>query len=176
LNLSNLNKLLPGVSVPSKVYYRLVDARYALEIDEIVHTVLYSWRYNPKGEFGVLYLSISSECAYREKLKQIHGRKQDLSPQVVGVFKVNLTKCLDLTNSSFRETLNVSLDELINRYDFSLTQSIAREARKLGFEAIIAPSAVGENCSSLVVFKDKLVPPSYCIYERELERGKVPNL
>lgn len=169
MNFSALKELLPGVLSPSKIYCRLVDARYASEIDEIAHTVLYSWRYNPKGEFGVLYLSISSECAYREKLKQVHGRKRDLFPQVVGAFKVNLTKCLDLTNPSLRQTLGVSVDQLIDPSDFSLTQSIAREARNLGFEAIVAPSAVGEDCSSLVVFKDKLIPPSYCIYDKELE-------
>jgi len=171
LNLSALKKLLPGISPPSKTYYCLVDARYASEIDEIAHTVIYSWRYNPKREFGVLYLSISPECAYREKLKQIHGRKQDLSPQVIGTFRVKLTKCLDLTTPSFLQTFRVSRDQLINSSDFTMTQSIARQARKLGFEAIIAPSAIGEDCSSLVVFKDKLIPPSYCIYDPQSIRS-----
>jgi len=171
LNLSALKRLLPGISPPSKTYYRLVDARYASEIDEIAHTVIYSWHYNPKGEFGVLYLSISPECAYQEKLKQVHGRKQDLTPQVIGTFKVNLTKCLDLTNPSLLQTFRVSLDQLINPSDFSLTQSIARQTRTLGFEAIIAPSSIGEDCSSLVVFKDKLTPPSYCIYDSQSIRS-----
>lgn len=171
MNFSTLKKLLPGISSPSKIYYRLVNVRYASEIDEIAHTVLYSWRYNPKGEFAVLYLSISPECAYREILKQVYGYKQYLRPQVVGDFRVNLTKCLDLTNPSLLQTLGVSTDQLINPSDFSLTQSIAREARNLGFEAIIAPSAVGEDCSSLVVFKDKLTPPSYCIHDEESVRS-----
>lgn len=152
-----------------------MHARYASEIDEIAHTVIYSWRYNPKGEFGILYLSISPECTYREKLKQVHGRKQNLSPQVIGTFRVKLTKCLDLTTPSILQTFRVSLDQLINPFinpsDFSLTQSIARQARKLGFEAIIAPSAIGENCSSLVVFKDKLTPPSYCICDEQSVRS-----
>jgi hypothetical protein len=145
----------------------MVNARYANEIEEIAHTVLYSWHYNPKGEFGVLYLSISPECAYQEKLKQVHGRRSDLSSQVVGTFQVNLSKCLDLTAPSVRQVLKVAIDQLVDPSDFTMTQSIAREARKLGFEAIIAPSAVGEDCSSLVVFKDKLNPPSYCIYDAQ---------
>lgn len=171
MNLSALKNLLPGISPPSKIYYRLVHARYASEIDEIAHTVIYSWRYNPKGEFGVLYLSINPECAYWEKLKQVHGRKSDLSSQVVGTFQVNLSKCLDLTTPSILQTFRVSLDQLINPSDFTMTQSIAREARKLGFEAIIAPSAIGEDCNSLVVFKDKLTPPSYCIYDSQSIRS-----
>lgn len=166
MNLSALKNLLPGAPPPSRTYYRLIDARHASEIDEIAHTILNSWRYNPKGEFGVLYLSTSPECAYREKLKQVHGRKQDLSPQVLGAFEVNLTKCLDLNSPSSLQTLDMSPDQLINP-DFPLTQAIAREARNLGFEAIIAPSAIGEDCRSLIVFKDKLVPPSYCICDKQ---------
>ncbi len=165
MNLSYLKKVLPGISAPSKRYYRIINAQYANEIEEIAHTVLFSWRYNPKGEFGVLYLSISPECAYREKLKQVNGHKSDLFSQVIGIFQVNLSKCLDLTDSSINQVLKVTIDQLIDPSDFTITQSIAREARKLGFEAIIAPSAVDEECSSLVVFKDKLNPPSSCMYD-----------
>lgn len=161
-----LRELLPGAPPPSNTYYRIVNARYAAEMDEMVHTILYSWRYNPRGEFGVLYLSISPDCAYREKLKQVHGRKQDLPPQLIGTFRINLTGCLDLTNTSFLKKLHLSTDQLIDPTDFSVTQIIAREARSSGFEAIIAPSAIGEDCSTLVVFKDKLVPPAYCICDK----------
>ncbi len=167
MNLSALKNLLPGVSLSVKIYYRMVEANYAPKIDEIAQTVLVSWRYNPKGEFGVLYLSISPECAYQEKLKQVHGHKSDLKQQVIGKFSVNLIRCLDLTKPSFQQTIGVTSSLLIDPSDFSLTQSIAREARSLGFEAIIAPSAVNDERSSLVVFKDKLIPPSYCIYAKQ---------
>ena len=167
MNLSALKKVLPGISSPFDRYYRMVNNIYASEIDEITHSILFSWRYNPKGEFGVLYLSINPECAYREKLKQVSGHKEDLLPQAVGSFRVKLTKCLDLTNSSFRKKLGISREQLIEPFDFSMTHSIAREARNLGFEAIIAPSAIGDDCSTLVVFKDKLNPPSYCILDEK---------
>ncbi len=166
MKLHALRELLPGAPPPSDTYYRIVNAHYAAEMDEMVHTILYSWRYNPRGEFGVLYLSISPDCAYREKLKQVHSRKQDLPPQVIGTFSVNLTGCLDLTNISFLKKLHLSTDQLIDTSDFSLTQIIAREARNSGFEAIIAPSAIGEDCSTLVVFKDRLIPPAYCICDK----------
>jgi RES domain-containing protein len=144
-----------------------VNDIYASEIDEITHSILYSWRYNPKGEFGVLYLSVSPKCAYREKLKQVSGHEEDLLPQAVGSFRVDLARCLDLTNASFREKLGISREQLTLSFDFSMTQSIAREARNLGFEAIIAPSAIGTDCGTLVVFKDKLSPPSYCILDEK---------
>lgn len=165
MNLSNLQQLLPGAACV-QTYYRIVHAKYAPEIDETAHTVLHSWRFSPKGEFGVLYLSSTSECAYRENLKKVQGRKGDLPPLVTGPFEVHLSRCLDLTNPSCQQTLGVSPEQLLDPTDFTLTQSIARQARKLGFEAILAPSAVGADCRSLVVFKDKLNPPSYCICDR----------
>lgn len=171
MKLHALRELLPGAPPSSNTYYRIVNARYAAEMDEMVHTILYSWRYNPRGEFGVLYLSISPDCAYREKLKQVHGRKQDLPHQVIGTFRVNLSGCLDLTNSSFLKKLHLSTNQLIDPTDFSITQIIAREARSSGFEAIIAPSAIGEDCSTLVVFKDRLIPPAYCICDKDSIRS-----
>lgn len=142
----------------------MVHSNYADEIDEITHTMHFSWRYNPPGEFGVLYLSVSAECAFQEKLKQAHGRLQDLPAQVVGAFRIRI-KCLDLTDEKRRKNLGVTLQQLTSPTDFSVTQRLAREARKMGFEGIIAPSAASEDCYSLVVFKDKLKPPSYCILE-----------
>jgi RES domain-containing protein len=161
LNLSALKELLPGGLPPEKIYYRVVNSHYAQEIDEITHTMHYSWRYNPSGEFGVLYLSSSANCAFQEKLRQVNGRKEDLPLQAAGRFRVKLN-CLDLTDRKTLKILEVNPLQLIDRRDFTTTQNISREARKLGFEGIAAPSAIGEECHTLVVFKDKLNPPSYC--------------
>lgn len=162
MNLAGLAALLTRGAAADKAFYRMIDARHVAEIDETAQTVLHSWRYNPKGEFGVLYLSSSPECCWKEKLKQVHGRASDLAPQAVGRFDCNLSKCLDLTDAACRKALSVAVDELIQPADFTPTQSLAREARRAGFEAIIAPSAIGVDCKTLIVFKDKLVPPAYC--------------
>jgi RES domain-containing protein len=163
LKLSALHDLLPGTPPPATYYYRLVAQEYASQIDETAQTVLHAWRYNPRGEFGVLYLSSSPECAYREKLKQVLGKTGHLKPQVVGRFRVYLPRCLHLTNPVCLATLAVTTEQLVDPSDFSVTQSIAREARRLGFEAILAPAAIGADCQSLVVFKDKLSPPASCL-------------
>lgn len=163
MKLSGLSDLLPGQPPPATQYYRLVEKDYALQIDETAQTVLRAWRYNPRGEFGVLYLSSQPECAYREKLKQVFGKKHYLKPQVVGQFAVNLSKCLHLTNADCLTKLGVTREQLIDPSDFFVPQAIAREARRLGFEAILAPAAIGEDCHSLVVFKDKLAPPASCL-------------
>jgi len=162
LNSSALRELSPGISLSREEWFRIVAKEHASEIDEIAHTILHSWRYNPRGEFGVLYLSSSPECAYREKLKQVSGRAQDLPPQVVGKFSVKIERCLDLTREEVREKIRVTLEDLTRPDDFSLTQTLAREARRVGFHALLVPSAVGKDCLTLVVFKDRLEPPAYC--------------
>lgn len=162
MNTAGLSKLLTHPASVRKSYYRLVDARYVVEIDETAHTVVYSWRYNPKGEFGVLYLSSSPECCWREKLKQVQGNAADLPAQVIGRFDVRLSKCLDLTDPVSLKALAVDTGDLTEPSDFATTQELARQARRIGFEAILAPSAIGAECHSLVVFKDKLVSPGLC--------------
>ncbi len=171
MNLNALKELLPGVSLSDDTYYRLVIASAATKIDDIAQSILNSWRYNPKGEFGVLYLSKSPDCAYREKLKQVYNDALSLPPQVIGKFSVSSTRCLDLTQPSFQDTLGLSPSQLIDSDDFSVTQSIAREARNLGFEIIIVPSAIGNDCKNLVVFRDRFNPPSYCIVDKQSIRS-----
>jgi hypothetical protein len=87
-----------------------VEKDYALQIDETAQTVLRAWRYNPRGEFGVLYLSSQPECAGTGRnFKQVFGTKKHyLKPQVVGQFAVNLSKCLHLTNADCLTKLGVT--------------------------------------------------------------------
>lgn len=167
MKLAALPALLPGIAPPTRKYFRMVGAAHAADIDETAHTVLYSWRYNPKGEFAVLSLSSTPECAYREKLKQVGEDPRSLKPQVVATFTLRLARCLDLTDAATRRRLGVSLSQLVGPTDFTVIQALAREARKLGFEAIMAPSAIGDDCHSLVVFKDRLAPPSCCLLVKD---------
>ncbi len=163
MNLEALTGLRPGTPPPQTSYYRNVNAGDAEAIDEIACSVLRSWRYNPKGEFGVLYLASSPECAWREILKQVGGNAGSLKPRVVARFDVKLAACLDLTLPETRAKLDLSLEAILDPSDFLVPQSLARQARRLGFEAIIAPAAVGGGaCHNLAVFKDRLSPPSRC--------------
>ena len=163
MNLAALKRLRPGVRPPQTRWHRMVDARWAESIDETAQTVLRAWRWNPVGEFGVLYLSKSVDCCRREKLRQVGGNPDFLPPQIVGTFEAKLRRCLDLTSPKVLKVLCLTREELIAADDFAKPQAVARAARRLGFEALIAPSAVGLDCATLVVFKDKLAPPSSCI-------------
>lgn len=169
MNLAALPRLLPGVLLERKSCCRLVAKKYAEQMENTAHAVLYEWRYNPKGEFGVLYLSSSSDCAYREKLKQVQDRAEDLPSLAVGFFDLHL-QCLDVTDHDVRTALSIDLASLVHPTDFSVTHPLSREARRTGFDAIIAPSAIGGDCHSLVVFRDMLAPPSYCVLQKQTVR------
>jgi len=148
-----------------------VNKTFSDTIDEIGPSLLTGGRYNPPAEFGVLYLTSSPECARREKLKQFFDNIEAIPPQVVGRFQVNLPKCLDLTNTKNLELLKLSRQQLIDPTDYTLTQGVAKEVRHAGFDALLAPAATHAECRTLVVFKDKLVPPAFCI----LDPGSIQN-
>lgn len=145
----------------------MVNEGYAVTIDDIGPSFLLGGRYNPRNEFGVIYLSSSPECSYMEKLRQIRGHKDRLLSQVVASFHIKIERCLDLISEEILRKMGITQDDLVRDNDFSIPQGIAREARNVGFEAIIAPSAVGAACKTLVVFKDKLSPPSFCALKPE---------
>jgi len=163
LNLDLLETLYPGIPAPIYPYCRMVDAEFRDAIDEIAPSIVHGGRYNPPGEFGVLYLAQSAECAYQEKLRQVHGKKAGLRPQVVGNFKMRLDRCLDLTSTRVLGNLGTTKTQLVLPDDYSVPRRIAKQARKTGFDALYVPSAAAEYCANLVVFKDRLAPPAFCV-------------
>lgn len=165
MNLGAVQSLFPGVASPHKNYFRVVSKEFASGIDDIGPSFLVGWRYNPKHEFGVLYLAISPECCALERNRQFGGGSDVFRPVVTGRFKVDIKRCLDLTRKDILRSLEIKPEDLLGTTDYALTQSIAREARRVGFEALIAPSAASDHCQNLVVFKDKLAPPSYCLFD-----------
>lgn len=161
-----IRELFPGTSLSGN-FYRMLDRRFGVKMDEISPSLLYGGRYNPAGEFGVLYLAVSPRCAYAELLKQVDGIKEDLPALVVGTFRLDLRKCFDLTDVHVQKSLGVTPADLIIPADFQLTHQISQVVRKIGFEALLAPSAASEECKNLVVYKDKLLPPSFCIFDAD---------
>ncbi len=170
-NEESLSPLLPGVPAPSETYYRMIEINYLGAIDEIGPSMTFGGRYNPRGEFGVLYLSVSPDCAFLEKLKQYFGNKEAIPDQSIAIFRVNVRKCLNLLDSHVLEHLKLTRAMLIDPTDYGLTQTLSRAARAAGFEALLAPAATEEKCQTLVVYKDKLLPPSFCICDTKSIRA-----
>jgi len=169
VNLAAVQTLFPGVEAPRKSYYRVIGKEFAATIDDIGPSFLNGGRFNPKHEFGVLYLSVSPACCNQERARQFPAGTGFFRPFVTARFRVDLRRCLDLTRPEFLEDLAVQRADLLMDNDYVLPQAIAREARRVGFDALIAPSAASDRCQNLVVFKDKLTPPSYCLLDTILD-------
>jgi RES domain-containing protein len=119
------------------------------------------FRFNPAGEFGVLYVALSPSTARAELERQASRLGVPLSrmaPRLMLHLDVALERVLDLADAQVRAGWSLSLDELSSD-DYTRCHEIAREARAAGYEAIRYPSATGEG-ENLAIFFDRLSPAS----------------
>jgi len=107
-------------------------------------------RYNPRREFGALYLSESPAACRAEMRRRPGVRVQYWHARL----KVRVAKALDLTDPVTRDKLGITEQVLVSD-DWTMTQDLGRAARRAGFNAIIVPSAAGKH-HNLVIFKDLL--------------------
>lgn len=118
-------------------------------------------RWNPRGEYGVLYTALDEETAKAE-LERLAERQgltlDDFAPRDLVSIEVSLSKVLNLTDDNISEQLGIKESEIVGN-DVSLCLEISRLARRAGFEAILAPSATKKG-AVLVVFPDCLRPTS----------------
>ena len=118
-------------------------------------------RWNPQGEYGVLYTALIEETAVAEleRLAERQGlTSDDLAPRDLVSIEVSLSKILDLTDNKIMQQIGIRENEIVGN-DPALCLEISRLARRAGFEAILAPSATKKG-SILVVFPDRLGPAS----------------
>ena len=160
-------RAIEGSPFEKRTLYRIVPTAYLEAMDEIGPSMRLGGRYNPPGEFGALYLTINTECALSEMVKKVFGNRAALPPLSVGEFQVSLRKVLDLTDKGVLQKLGMAPGLLLDPTDYSVTQELASAARHNGFEGLIVPSAVREDCRNMVVFKDKMLPPSFCILDSQ---------
>lgn len=128
-------------------------------------------RYNFKNLFDALYLSYDPLTCLEESTHASTAAGFDLAgrfPRVVASVEINLSRVLDLTNSSVRKRIGIS-KSILTKTDWetiqekykrqAVTQKIGRLARDAGFEALITPSAVCKG-RNIVIFTDNVNPPS----------------
>src|SRR5262245_61364168 len=124
---------MAGAPLARGLYHRLIVSDFADAIDEIGPSMLHGGRYNPAGEFGVLYLTVSIDCGMAEMVKRVFGNHAALPPLSVGDFQVSLQRHLDLTDAEIQKELGVNVSKLTDPADYGLTQRLARSARQAGF-------------------------------------------
>ena len=80
---------------------------------------------------------------------------------------VSLARVLDLTDPAVRDTWGISLADLASD-DYTRCQTVARQARRDGYEAVRYPSATGDG-ENLAIFMDRMDAGSFVrIVQRQI--------
>lgn len=132
------------------LWHRFVAERYKSNADSDQGALEHGGRYNPRREFGAVYLSESPAACRAEMRRRPGVRMQYWHAHI----DVRVAKAVDLTDAPTRDQLGIRPEDLVAD-DWSLTQDLGRAARRAGFDALIVPSAAGGH-RNLVVFKDLL--------------------
>jgi RES domain-containing protein len=149
--------------------FRFTDATYANLRDLATGegSLKAGGRWNPKGAFPTLYLSLTPETALAEVLA--HQRIQGIpdvmaTPMTLAGFRVDVQGLLDLTDTAIRRLLRVTLPQLKQPWwpiqhagREALTQAIGRLAYETGFRGLLVPSAPDRAGRNLALFPDRLV-------------------
>lgn len=116
-------------------------------------------RWHIKGEFGGLY-SGENQKVCQEEIRRVYSGKTPVKEYRLVELQISLSKVLDLTNPGNLIKLNIKKEQLISGKGqvpetVVISNSIAKSAHRLGYEAIIAPSATGLG-KSIILYQDNL--------------------
>jgi len=130
------------------VVHRIYDPDHGFL--ETIGSYLSGGRWNRKEKYGALYTSLSKETAILEILRA--AEKRNRKPSELGrrdyvAVRARLARVLDLTQPEFYTFLETSPAAFLS--DTSLCLVVADEARQLGCEGMLVPSATGSG-SNLV--------------------------
>jgi len=128
------------------------------------------FRFNPPRQFGVLYVALNERTALAELERQAHRSGipiSRLAPRLMLHLDVSLARVLDLTDPAVRDTWGISLADLASD-DYTRCQTVARQARRDGYEAVRYPSATGDG-ENLAIFMDRMDAGSFVrIVQRQI--------
>src|ERR1041384_5425447 len=124
--------------------YRICPKRYSGNMVSMRGAFLHGARYNIRGYFGALYMSLSIETARREVAR--YFTVPPIGGFVEASIALRLNRVIDLTDPETRD--------LLTQTRFLLTQEIGHRAWEQGLEALMAPSAIEPAERNLAVFLD----------------------
>lgn len=138
-------------------------------------------RFNGPRSFPVLYLALSLQTTAAE-LRQVSERigiaVVDALPREVFSYELELTKVLDLRDEDSLAKLRVTTNELLAANQLR-SREIGEAALRVGFQAIMAPTATGTG-TILAVLPDNLgtgkcAPTLLGVWVTEPELGESPR-
>lgn len=118
-------------------------------------------RFNPRAEFGALYLACDRSTALaelRRRAANLGIEPESLLPRAILSIDVAVSRVLDLTDARVRGEWGLD-DGTLAGDDLRPCQEVGRAARRAGYEAIRFPSATGHGVN-LAIFLDRLHPGS----------------
>jgi len=141
-------------------------------------------RYNPKDEFGALYLSLNLHTCLEEVVQAQSLSAIEIAPKLPRVdvaIKVRLSKILNLTNPVIQRAIGITEADLIIASDLEdqgwhslqrsgrveSTQLIGRLTREAGFEALLVPSAKFPGKNLVVFYPENILPTSQILLLNE---------
>lgn len=166
-----------GRGPSSSVVFRIV--REGLDPLGTTGSLKAGGRYNPPNEFGVLYTSLAAATAAEEVAKGLQLRGVDPGKFPEGAYwiyelELNLENVLDLTETDVLRRSGMSSASLLGS-NVNWTRDIAREARGLGYQGMLVPSAATPGAKNLVVFLDKLNQAPIVLNSRPVHLGGEPG-
>jgi RES domain-containing protein len=145
------------------IVYRQSSPKYAEISDSTLTASLRGGgRFNPRGEFGAVYVSLEPETAMAELRRQATQRDihvENLLPRTLFAANVQLQRVLNLDSDVVRKEWSLTT-EALRSSNWEPCQRVARRARNEGYEAIRFPSATGSG-GNLAIFLDRLLPGSF---------------
>jgi RES domain-containing protein len=136
------------------VVHRIYDPQYGFL--ETIGSHRAGGRWNRQGQYGALYTSLEIETAMGELRRQAAKNNRlpsELGPRAHVAIRVKLSRVLDLTDPAFCGARGTTVPELLANNELCL--QIADEARRLGCEGLLVPSATSSG-TNLVVYQDLL--------------------
>lgn len=160
------------------VVYRVIGSRFSTSPLASAGSKVRGGRFNPAGEFEVLYTALSADTAFAERegfLLTAAGIKATRAIRTGVLLKIScaLGAVLDLTDAGIRQQLDVGLADILGPWlpwnvadpdessgrsrGVAPSQAIGMAAhRSRRFEAILLPSAKDPTGRCLAIFPDRL--------------------
>jgi RES domain-containing protein len=133
--------------------YRIVVERLREKILSTEGNRYFPGRYHLVGETGILYTSMDEKVAIEELSR--HAARRMLQEKLAsGKINLRLRNVLDLTPLSTLRKLGITPEDLVSS-DWLIPQALSVQARKVGLQGLIVPSATGLG-RNVVVFENNL--------------------
>lgn len=117
-------------------------------------------RWNRKNKYGCLYTCLDKEALKAELYKMCKKRGlevKDLFLWAITTIEVEIKNYIDLTSPDIRKEFEIKLSDILSdkEEEQEICRPVADEARALGCEAIISPSAAEPKGKNLNIYPDK---------------------